>query len=556
MCNKIYFSLCSVLLLFLTEAIISAGEVKLQVTGHWLNIPVSHEAEQRSMTIAADGCDTIAFMVRLASRDPLYWVSCDMSGHIGKQISVIYDGDSIGLGSLKFSEGIACDARDIYSEELRPQQHFTFKRGWNNDPNGLIFYDGEYHLFAQHNPYETRWQNMHWGHAVSRDLIHWEELPEAMAPGTDFAGIFSGTTVMDTKNVSGLAPEGKTAMLAFYTLDRKDHEVQHLAYSLDNGRTWIQYKDNPIIDSYEDWHNRDLRDPKVFWHEGSGHWVMVLFEKDGHSFYVSDNLIDWTRKSHICGYYECPDFYELPVDGDPNNTRWVLSSASGAYQTGRFDGETFVPDGPRHNLFWGIHYAGQTFNGFPDGRRVQILWEKVNYGGKMPFCSMFSTPLEMTLRMTGDGIRLFAEPVQEFESLQTLVYQGEKLSAEEAGRMLNQKCNTVDGGAAAGPHVRIKGTLHQDFSTSVGLSFNGHNMIDFNISWAQLCGKPYCRSTDQCSLDFDIIIDSGSYEAFFDHGARVFVEELYRHSDRGFELWGSDLTVEKLEIYSLDSIWE
>jgi len=521
------------------------GSVALKARKQWLNIPVSGKAERGFMKITAGDRDTIAFVVRLAPGEPDYWVSCDISSFSSKKIQVSYDGNPAGLDRLTQTDGMANDAADIYREEQRPQQHFTFRRGWNNDPNGMIYHDGVYHLFGQHNPYENDWENMHWGHAVSTDLIHWTELPEAFAPGTDRAGIFSGTVVADKDNTAGFAAKGQTALVAFYTLNRSDHEVQNMAYSLDGGLTWTQYEGNPIIDSYDRWQCFDLRDPKVFWYAPGEHWVMVLYERNGHSFYSSDDLKSWTYNSHIEGFFECPDIYELPVQGRPGETRWVLSGASGAYVTGSFDGKVFTPDGSRRMLFQGQSYAGQTFNDFPGGRVVQILWDRVWFGDTVPFRSMFSTPLEMTLRDTPYGVRMYAEPVAEFEVLQHQVFKGESLSPAQAAEALNN---------AGSRSVRVKGAIHQDNPVSTRLTLGGRDIYNYDISWSEINGKPYEKTGSPLDLSFDIIVDSASFEAALDGGARFVTGELPL-GPRAWEFHGDRLTVTSLEVYTLDSIW-
>ena len=240
------------------------------------------------MTLRADGMEDYSFQIRLAQSQPDYWVFCDMSRYQGKELRIAYPGDDATLGLIYQADEIA-GQDSLYRESNRPQVHYTQRRGWNNDPNGLIYYDGEYHLFYQHNPFEREWENMHWGHAVSRDLIHWTELQEALYPD-EHGTMFSGSAVIDYKNTSGFGKKGVPPMVAIYTAASSDRQVQCIAYSLDKGRTWTKYADNPVIDSKEKWNSQDTRDPKVFWHEPIKKWVMVLNERDGHSIYHSDDL--------------------------------------------------------------------------------------------------------------------------------------------------------------------------------------------------------------------------------------------------------------------------
>lgn len=241
----------------------------------------------------------------------------------------------------------------------RPQLHFAPERNWVNDPNGPIWYDGEYHLFFQYNPEGDLWGNMSWGHAVSPDLVHWEELPVAIPYGEE-EHIFSGTVVVDEENTSGFGRPGSPAMVAVYTswYPATGVQAQSLAYSTDRGRTWTKYAGNPVLDLA----SREFRDPKVFWYEDGGYWVMavVLATERRLQLYRSDDLRSWTHMSDfgpanaVGGVWEMPDLFELPVDGDPDRTKWVLvmnlnpgsiAGGSGAqYFIGDFDGTRFTAD--------------------------------------------------------------------------------------------------------------------------------------------------------------------------------------------------------------------
>ncbi|WP_298708678.1 glycoside hydrolase family 32 protein, partial [Chitinophaga sp.] len=319
----------------------SASDTAITVTKRYLNLPVSQQNERAIMTMKAAGEEERSFRIRL-SATPEYWVFVDMSAWKGKTLRLQFDGSGAGISHIYQDDRIA-GQDSLYREHRRPQYHFSTRRGWINDPNGLVFYEGEYHLFYQHNPYEREWENMSWGHAVSKDLVHWQELPVALHP--DKSGtMFSGSAVIDYDNTSGFGKPGYPAMVALYTVDSPDRQVQSLAYSLDKGRTWTKYARNPLIDSKEKWNSKDTRDPRVLWYAPGKHWVMVLNERDGHSIYTSANLKDWTYQSHVTGFWECPDLFELPVDGNLQNKKWVMYGASNTYMIGRFDGKTFTPE--------------------------------------------------------------------------------------------------------------------------------------------------------------------------------------------------------------------
>jgi sucrose-6-phosphate hydrolase SacC (GH32 family) len=337
--------------------------------------------------------------------------------------------DSTALSSISQSDTVK-DSEHMYRESLRGQFHFSPKRGWNNDPNGMVFYNGEYHLFFQHNPYGWGWGNMHWGHAVSKDLVHWQELGDKLLPDT-MGPMFSGSAVVDWNNTSGFGKDGKPPLVLIYTA-AGNPTVQGIAYSTD-GRSFTKYSGNPVLQQI----TGGNRDPKVFWHEETQKWVMVLYvELQGkHTihFFTSPNLRAWTLASITEGIagtaflFECPDFFELPVDGDVTKKKWVLLGANSEYAIGTFDGTHFKPEqtklpGHRGRGF----YAPQTFSDIPakDGRRIQIGWFQTETRG-MSFNQSMTVPLELKLASTSDGPRMTFSPVKELESLrgQTLALE-------------------------------------------------------------------------------------------------------------------------------------
>jgi fructan beta-fructosidase len=326
-----------------------------------------------------------------------------------------------------------------YRERYRPQYHFTPALNWMNDPNGMVYYDGEYHLFFQHNPFGIKWGHMSWGHAVSADLVHWQQLPVAI---TEANGVmaFSGSAVVDWTNTSGFGRDGKPPLVAIYTGHRETNQSQYIAYSNDRGRSWTVYDRNPVLDIGR----KDFRDPRVFWYESQRRWVMVLALPDQHkvSFYASPDLKQWTHLSDfgpaaaVGGIWECPDLFELPVDGDPKKTRWVLivnlnpgSVAGGSgtqYFVGHFDGTRFTAESPDSAL-WADYgkdfYAAVSWTGVPreDGRRIWLGWmNNWQYAQDIPtspWRSAQSVPRTLALRTTSRGIRMVQQPVRELQPL-------------------------------------------------------------------------------------------------------------------------------------------
>jgi len=380
----------------------------IRLNKRFLMIPIQNGAPKRKVTMAFEGGPQVTNDVEIADGKPDWWTALDVSQYMGKKLTITLDhlsSDSKGLKSIKQGDTVP----RAYNEALRGQFHFSPRRGWMNDPNGLCYFNGEYHMFFQHNPYGWSWGNMHWGHAVSKDLVHWEELPEALMPD-DMGTIFSGSAVVDVNNTSGLGKPGKPAMVLFYT-SAGTKFTQCLAYTLD-GRTFHKYAGNPIIGQITDGN----RDPKVIWYEPEKKWVMVLYvERPPYhtiEFFSSKDLIHWTYMSSIQNFYECPDLFELPVEGTTEK-KWILTAADSDYMVGSFDGHTFTPETTKLKGNQGIgFYAAQTFSNMPDGRRVQVGWFQTETKG-MPFNQSMSVPMELTLQQGESGYQIMRQPVKE-----------------------------------------------------------------------------------------------------------------------------------------------
>jgi sucrose-6-phosphate hydrolase SacC (GH32 family) len=396
-------------------------ELPLKVAQRYFNLPVKNGATKRTLRLMVDGKNEREFQIELADAKPDWWAFMDVSAFHGRAVVLqadILPEDSLGLKQIEQADVIK-DGQNIYHEALRPQFHFSPRRGWNNDPNGMVFYQGEYQLFFQHNPYGWNWDNMHWGHAASRDLVHWTERPEALYP--DALGmIYSGSAVVDWHNTSGFGRNGQPPIVLIYTA-AGDQFSQCLAYSTDGGKTFTKYAGNPVVPQI----TGGNRDPKVFWHEPSKHWVMVLWvEKDKRNtihFLTSANLKDWKVASESDDFFECPDFFELPVDGNPANKKWVLTAASSEYKLGTFDGEKFIAETPKlPGVRSDAFYAAQTYSDIPasDGRRIQIGWLRAPSPG-MPFNQCMTVPLELKLMTTPEGVRLARLPVAELAKLRS-----------------------------------------------------------------------------------------------------------------------------------------
>jgi fructan beta-fructosidase len=345
-------------------------------------------------------------------------------------------GFNYGCGIVPLSN--ARTAKMPLDEPYRPQYHFTPPARWMNDPNGLVYFAGEYHLFYQHNPDDSVWGPMHWGHAVSRDLINWQHLPIALFPDEN-GTIFSGSAVIDWRNTAGF---GKEAMIAIFTHDQNGRQSQSLAYSTDKGRIWAKFAGNPILKPPNN--IRNFRDPKVFWYGDAetGHWVMAVTGGTVILFFSSPDLKNWTPTGGFGfgygsteGVWETPDLFPLQVDGSAD-TRWVLSVGVGdggpagggsgtQYFIGSFDGAAFTSENPKDTILWADFgadfYAAQSWNEAPSGRRLWLGWlNNWRYATAIPTATWrgaFTLPRQLSLATTPDGIRLVQQPIPELEKL-------------------------------------------------------------------------------------------------------------------------------------------
>ncbi|QSF44357.1 glycoside hydrolase family 32 protein [Paenibacillus tianjinensis] len=348
----------------------------------------------------------------------------------------------------------------ITKQNYRGVYHFSPQQNWMNDPNGLVYFEGEYHLFFQHHPDGMTMGEMHWGHAVSRDLVAWEELPVALVPD-ELGMIFSGSAVVDWKNTTGFF-EDKPGLVAIFThhLNRPEGkppvQYQSIAYSKDNGRTWIKYAGNPVLthDTFI-----DFRDPKVFWDKQQSRWVMIVACGQTVCLYHSPDLIHWTFASEFGigigshdGVWECPDLFPLAVDGDKDNTKWVMLVSIGAdpafeegsrtqYFTGDFDGAVFTPDEASRSIRWVDYgrdnYAGVSWSDLPEeaGRRLFIGWmSNWMYAQQTPtegFRGAMTIPRELTLETRNGEATLIQKPAKELEAARIPVLSLTNVSAQE-----------------------------------------------------------------------------------------------------------------------------
>jgi fructan beta-fructosidase len=497
-------------------------------------------------------------------------------------------------------------ATKLYHEDYRPQYHFTPAKNWMNDPNGPIYYAGEYHLFYQYNPFGIQWGHMSWGHAVSRDLLHWKPLPLALAEENNVM-IFSGSTVVDWHNTSGFCTGASTkfssCLVAIYTGHSPKLQTQNLAYSNDNGRTWTKYSGNPVIDL----HLAGFRDPKVFWHEPTSRWIMVTVLASQHKvrFFGSTDLKHWTALSDFGpagatgGAWECPDLFPLPVDGDASQTRWVLSinlnpggvagGSGNQYFVGSFDGTSFTSDVSTGEVsagrtLWADYgadfYASTSFSDLPksDVRRIWLGWlSNWSYGAKVPtypWKGVQSIPRELKLRRFADGIRMVQEPVAELRKLRQYQTGIENRSIEAANSLLQSKkvrgetleiVAEISPGGASEFGLRVRKGDGEE--TVIGVNTEKPELfvdrarsgdITFDEHFSPRAAGPITLSAGK-SVELHIFVDRSSVEVFGNHGETVLSEAIFpKRASDGIELYSRDgqTRVLKMDVWKLKSVYQ
>jgi fructan beta-fructosidase len=480
-----------------------------------------------------------------------------------------------------------------HQEHYRPQFHFSPKQNWMNDPNGLVYYDGEYHMFYQHNPFGNLWGNMSWGHAVSEDLVHWEELPLAIAPEND-TFIFSGSAVMDYGNTSGLGTPENPAMVALYTGWHEPSRIQHqdVAYSLDKGRTWKKYEGNPVLDIA----SSDFRDPKVFWYAPQQKWLMLVVLATEHKvqFYESKDLRDWTFASEFGpagstgGVWEVPELLELSLDGNSSNKKWILKvdvgngavagGSGGQYFVGQFDGTRFIPEEEPSKIRWldygSDFYAAITWSGLKkhDGRDVWLGWlSNWRYAAGVPtdpWRGAQSIPRSLGLRTFSDGIQLTQQPVKELEQLRG-THKSWQNKFYTTGTM---QLNDLPGG-----NLEIIATVRPWWPGQFGLRLQGAEgealVVGYDSGTNSLfldrrnCGEagfhPDFAAYQEGPLPLEagtvtirVLIDESSVEVFGND--RTVITSLFFPRAEGkleFFVEGGAVNVKSLDVWTLRSIW-
>ncbi|HEV2452829.1 MAG TPA: immunoglobulin domain-containing protein [Verrucomicrobiae bacterium] len=520
-----------------------------RLTNNLLNLPAKDGAAMRRVTVTVNGSPVRDFNIELADGTPDWWAFVDVSAFSNQMATISVSGlpsGSTGLSSIIQHDGIM-GATNLYTETLRPQLHFSTRRGWINDANGMFYYNGQYHLYYQHDPFNwdgsgQKW----WGHAASRDMLNWQELPEGIYSHTYGDDVWSGSAVVDSADTSGFQTGTNSVIVAAYYSTARG---ECIAYSNDGGMTFADYSGNPVVVNVG-------RDPHLLWYAPSNDWVMAVYDAtggNGISFYSSPNLRQWTFQSKIYnGFFECPDLFQLPVDGNSNNLMWELNDGSSGYELGQFNGSTFTPSTPElpGNSGSGF-YASQTFASMApgDNRRVRIGWAQISTPG-MPFNQLMYFPTTLTLQTTSNGVRLCSSPIAEITNNAVNIYTWTNLT-------LNPGDNPLSG--IRGTLFDLKAQFSANTAQSVVFTFQGVT-VTYNAVAQQISCNGDTQSLPPLNgiVQLEMVVDLDTIEIFGNNG-QVYMplpaSNISGKSLISLTCSGGSAAFNSLTVNKLKSIW-
>ena len=529
------------------------------------------EVKGSPVQLLVDGKPVRHYWAKLAENTAaIHWyASLSLEDFQGQEVTIrTWRSTEEGFAQIQQTDHIPGEEQ-FHKEAFRPKFHFSQKTGFNNDPNGMVYHEGTWHYFWQHNPMKKTMGNQTWGHATSTDLLHWTQHKGALFPYTNGDHyMFSGSGTVDKLNTSGF---GKNAIVLFFT---NTSVGECIAFSTDGGQSFRRYEDNPIITfDKKDTSGKPFhigRDPKVIWYaydqndtplnetaaKYGGHWVMLVYDltegKENQSgrFYTSVDMKHWEHQSDLPGYFECMEVFELPVDGDAANKRWVVYSGDARYAVGDFDGARFTPEHEgKHRLHYGTYYASQTFDNAPGGRKIQIGWNTSQAAPEAPYAGHHSFPHELTLHAEAKGVRMRANPIKEIKELRAKSHRMDPVKIGPGSpAVLPIQSNTFDltlefdPGDSDQVFINIPGT-HIRYKTKERII--EHREIPLEV----IDGRVRMR----------VLVDVCLYEIAGNDG-RVYVSLPRDYklpiTEIKIEAIGGTATLKHLEVHELMSIWE
>jgi fructan beta-fructosidase len=527
-------------------------------TNQFINFPVKLTNSYHVVALLVNGLAVQEFNIALGTGSNYdFYAFLDLSAYQNTQMVVRVDATN-GLHLSDFIQSSApVTTVPIYQEALRPIYHFTPRRGFNNDPNGMVYYNGEYHLCYQHNPYDVVVGNQNWGNALSTDLVHWQELPEAIY--ADALGqAWSGSSVVDWNNSAGF---GTNALVSFYTsagghgnnnlMSEGQLFSQSLAYSLDLGRTWIKYTNNPVVPNVQG----DNRDPKVIWDSAANKWCMVFWlANNNFGFFSSTNLLNWTQNSTFTfpNVIEVPELFQLPLDGNTNTLKWIFYAGAGHYYVGQFDGNTFTAQyGPFSIRGGNCFAAGQTFNNMPasDGRRILMANATGNYPN-MPFNCGMDFPVQLTLQTTGSTPLIYVNPVNEVTLLRTST---NTWPAQALPNGVNAFSNTT------GEAFELDAKFQPGTSAQVTFNLGGTPVTYNNLNQRIDCeGITNALSPSNGVVELHFLVDRGFLEIYANAGLLYMpmsINPVAGQQPLSLVASGTGAQLVSMNLYNLGSAW-
>lgn len=530
-----------------------------EIQKRYLLWPVAREGERRTFLMTLDGEDEpLAFARIRVSNQPDFWMFTDLANYQGRKLTV--SGSIPGvIGDAWDSVHMSDDfpgAAELYQEPLRPAYHFTSRRGWINDPNGLVWHDGTWHLFYQHSPYNLDSAVKAWGHATSPDLLHWNELPTALFPDAE-GSMWSGSAVVVTQNKTAIPLKGESALVLAYTAEGGDGYLpgmqaeQGLAVSEDGGKSFRKFAGNPVLA-----HQVDVnRDPKLFWHASSERWVMNLYHQGNeYGIYISPDLIQWERTDtyEIPNDSECPDLFELAVEGEPESKRWVVWGANGVYQLGDFDGRTFTAEGGAQRHYFGAAYAGQTFDNAPNGRRVHIGW--MRDGGNeflrgVAFSQQLTLPMDFSLRRVAGKLRMWIAPSPELANLRTRTSSWNEIA------FVPEQLDPLREVAAGAFEIEAVIDSESD-AAEMGFQLFGEHKVAWNRVERTFSGIPGVTEPIDGKLHVRIFVDTASVEVFVNGAyASSYLRQTPGMAPVRIVARGGSARFDSLHVHRLEPVW-